>query len=141
MSTENAPETTADAIPADAIPADAIPADLDALVGDWVSLPDVAEHLDIRVTRVHNLVSERRLLAVRRPSPPVRSVPAAFLTGTGVLESLRGTLVLLQDAGYDDEEALRWLFTEDESLPGRPVDALREGHKTEVRRRAQALAW
>ena len=134
MSTENTPATTAEP------PADAIPADLDALVGDWVTLPDVAEHLDIRVTRVHNLVSERRLLAVRRPAPPVRSVPAAFLTETGVLEPLRGTLVLLQDAGFDDEEALRWLFTEDESLPGRPIDHLRRGQRGEVRRRALALA-
>ncbi|NKX51550.1 DNA-binding protein, partial [Arthrobacter deserti] len=41
----------------------------------------------------------------------------------------------------NDEEILRWLFTEDESLPGRPIDALREGRKTEIRRRAQALAW
>lgn len=135
MSTENTTATTAEP------PADAIPADLDALVGEWVTMPDVAEHLDIRVTRVHNLVSERRLLAVRRPAPPVRAVPAAFLTDTGVLEPLRGTLVLLQDAGFDDEEALRWLFTEDESLPGRPIDFLRAGRKAEIRRRAQTLDW
>lgn len=111
------------------------------LVGEWVAFPDIAERWDMPVTRVHNLVSERRLLAVRRPAPPMRAVPAAFLTDTGVLEPLRGTLVLLQDAGFDDEEALRWLFTPDESLPGRPIDALRDGHKTEVRRRAQALGW
>ncbi|WP_414601921.1 Rv2175c family DNA-binding protein [Micrococcus sp.] len=122
-------------------PSDAISADLDALVGEWVTLPDVAEHLDILVTRVHNLVKDGRLLAVRRADPPVRAVPAAFLTETGVLEPLRGTLVLLRDAGYSDVEALRWLFTPDDSLPGRPVDLLRDGHKTEVRRRAQALAW
>ena len=86
-------------------------------------------------------VNNRRLLAVRRPEPAVRSVPALFLTETGVLDSLQGTLVLLADAGFSDEEALRWLFTEDESLPGRPIDALRDGRKTEIRRRAQALAW
>lgn len=123
------------------VPADAIPAELDALVGDWLTLPDVAEHLDQRITRVHSLVKDRRLVAVRRPAPPVRAVPALFLTETGLLEPLQGTLVLLGDAGYSDEESLRWLFTEDPSLPGRPVDALRDGHKTEVRRRAQALAW
>ena len=48
------------------VPTDAIPAELDALVGEWLSVPDVAEHLDQRVTRVHNLVHDRRLLAVRR---------------------------------------------------------------------------
>ncbi len=36
---------------------------------------------------------------------------------------------------------LRWLFTPDDSLPGTPIDALRGGRKTEVRRRAQALAF
>lgn len=123
------------------VPADAIPAELDALVGDWLTMPDVAERLDQRVTRVHNLVKDHRLLAVRRPDPAVRAVPALLLTETGLLEPLQGTLVLLADAGYSDEESLRWLFTEDPSLPGRPIDALRDGRKTEVRRRAQALAW
>ena len=37
--------------------------------------------------------------------------------------------------------ALRWLLAPDETLPGTPVDALRAGRKTEVRRRAQALAF
>jgi hypothetical protein len=120
---------------------DQIPADLDALVGEWVTLPDVAEHLDIVVTRVHNLVKDRKLVAVRRGERSARSVPALFLTETGLVEPVHGTLVLLNDAGYSDEEALRWLFTEDESLPGRPIDALRDGRKTEIRRRAQALAW
>lgn len=120
---------------------DQIPADLDALVGEWLTLPDVAERLDVVVTRIHNLVKERRLVAVRRGERGVRSVPALFLTDTGLVEPLHGTLVLLQDAGYSDEEALRWLFTAEESLPGRPIDALRDGRKTEVRRRAQALAW
>ena len=36
---------------------------------------------------------------------------------------------------------MRWLFTPDDSLPGTPADALRAGRKTEVRRRAQALAF
>ena len=127
--------------PVDRVPSDDVSPELDALVGDWLTLPDVAERLDLRVTRVHNLINDRRLLAVRRPEPSVRAVPAAFLTERGLLEPLHGTLVLLQDAGFDDEEALRWLFTPDESLPGRPIDALRDGHKTEVRRRAQALGW
>jgi hypothetical protein len=48
---------------------------------------------------------------------------------------------VLADAGYDDEAALRWLFREDESLPGTPITALREDRGTEVRRRAQALAF
>jgi hypothetical protein len=48
---------------------------------------------------------------------------------------------LLADNGFADDEALRWLFTEDTSLPGSPVIALREHRGTEVKRRAQALGF
>ena len=34
-----------------------------------------------------------------------------------------------------------WLFREDESLPGTPVQALRDDRHTEVTRRAQASAF
>jgi hypothetical protein len=50
-------------------------------------------------------------------------------------------LTVLHDGGYDDREALAWLFTADDSLPGRPIDALRENRGTEVKRRAQAMAF
>jgi uncharacterized protein len=48
---------------------------------------------------------------------------------------------VLADAGYDDDAALRWLFTPDDSLPGSPVKALAENRGTEAKRRAQALAF
>jgi len=112
-----------------------------ALVGDWVTIPDIAEALDLKVTRVHNLISDGTLVALREPDTNVRKVPALFLSGDHVLESLKGTLVVLKDAGFSDEEAITWLYTADDSLPGRPIDALINGQKTEIRRRAQALAW
>ena len=112
-----------------------------ALVGDWVTIPDIAEALDLKVTRVHNLISDGTLVALREPDKNVRKVPALFLNGDHVLESLKGTLVVLKDAGFSDEEAITWLYTADDSLPGRPIDALINGQKTEIRRRAQALAW
>ncbi|MFI7483024.1 Rv2175c family DNA-binding protein [Kocuria sp. M1R5S2] len=114
---------------------------LDGLVQEWLPLPDVAERLGVVVTRVHGLVDEGALLAVRSPHDNVRRVPAAFLLGHTVLDSLKGTVAVLRDSGFSDVEAITWLFTADESLPGRPVDALRDGRKTEIRRRAQALAW
>ena len=42
-----------------------------------------------------------------------------------------------------DDEIITWLFTPDPTLPveGAPIDALRAGHKTEIRRRAQELAF
>ena len=112
-----------------------------ALVGDWVTIPDIAEALDLKVTRVHNLISDGTLVALREPDTNVRKVPALFLNGDHVLDSLKGTLVVLKDAGFSDEEAITWLYTADDSLPGRPIDALINGQKTEIRRRAQALAW
>ena len=50
---------------------------------------------------------------------------------------------LLADGGMDDLEVIRWLFTPDDALsvPGAPMDALEAGFKTEVRRRAQVLAF
>jgi hypothetical protein len=58
-----------------------------------------------------------------------------------VVKGLPGTLTVLSDAGYSDEESLRWLHTPDDSLPGTPIAALRENRGTEVKRRAQALGF
>lgn len=110
-------------------------------MGDWLALPDVAEALDLSITKVHSLINERSLVSVRVTDRKIRSVPAEFILEGHVLESLKGTVVVLGDSGFSDEEIIRWLFTEDESLPGRPIDALKAGRKTEIRRRAQAMAW
>ena len=115
--------------------------ELEQLVPAWLNLPEVAEALDLPITRVHSLVSERALVSVRIGERKIRSVPADFLVDGGILDSLKGTVVVLADSGYGDEDIIRWLYTEDASLPGRPIDALREGRKTEIRRRAQAAAW
>ena len=96
--------------------------------------------LDVSITKVHGLLDERALAALRIGERKIRSVPAAFLQDGHVVESLKGTIVVLADAGFSDEELIGWLFTPDESLRGRPIDALREGRKTEIRRRAQSLA-
>lgn len=113
----------------------------DALVPEWYTLPEVAEHLDLPVNRVRQLIRDRHLLAFRRGADRVLHVPAAFLDSAKVIKGLPGALTLLADSGYDDVAALRWLFTPDETLPGTPVSALRENRGTEVRRRAQALAF
>ena len=112
----------------------------DALVGEWLSLPEVAVKLSIPSSRVKQLLRDRKLLAVTRPSGE-RAVPAAFLDGGQIVKGLCGTLTVLFDCGFDDEEALRWLFTADETLPGTPIQALCRHRGTEVNRRAQALAF
>jgi hypothetical protein len=113
---------------------------LDALVERWLTVPDVADHLGVDVTRVRRMLDDGLLAGVRRGSPRVFSVPAA-LVEPEPLDALPGTLTVLADAGFERVEALRWLFTPDPSLPGTPVEALRAGRKTEVRRRAQSLAF
>ncbi len=130
-------------------------ADLDELVGEWLTLPDVADRLDQDVARVRRLLQEGRLIAVRRGSPAVLSVPARFLVpghlanpaapgvpGAGpawtVLAALQGTFTVLADVGFSDEGAIRWLFTPAEDLDGTPIAALLAGRKSLVRRLAQA---
>ncbi|MGK5732872.1 Rv2175c family DNA-binding protein [Streptomyces sp. URMC 124] len=117
-----------------------IDAKIDALVPAWLNLPDIAEELGVEVTRVRQLVKEGQLIAVRRGENRVLMVPAAFIGEGKVVKGLAGTLTLLRDDGFTDEEMLEWLFTADPSLPGTPADALRENRGTEVKRRAQALA-
>ena len=112
----------------------------DALVGEWLSLPDVAAQLGIPAGRVKQLLRDRKLLAVTRPEG-TPAVPASFLDGAQIVKGLCGTLTLLFDCGFDELEALRWLFTADESLPGTPIDAIARHRATEVNRRAQALAF
>ena len=112
----------------------------DAHVGDWLSLSEVARRLAIPGARVKQLLRDHKLLGVTRPDGTL-AVPAAFIDGNQVVKGLCGTLTLLFDCGFDDLEALRWLFTADESLPGTPIQAIAANRRTEVNRRAQALAF
>lgn len=112
-------------------------ADLPQPPSGWVSLPDVALRLDVPITKVHQMIRDGAILALRRDG--VLSVPAELIAGRRVLKHLPGVLTLLRDAGYTDEEALRWLYTPDDSLSGIPAVALDGSGATEVKRRAQAL--
>ena len=104
----------------------------------WLTVPDIAERLNLSPSRVRRLIEDRHLLASRREG--VVSVPEVFLTDEGPLPELRGTAILLGDSGFDDDEAIRWLLEPDDSLGVAPIDALLAGRKAEVRRVAQALA-
>ncbi len=100
-------------------------------------LPEVAEQLGLAVTRVHQLLRDHQLLAVRRNG--VAGVPKDFFDATGaVVKPLPGLITVMRDAKYTDEEILEWLYTEDDTLPGRPVDAIHGPLAREVVRRAAA---
>ena len=93
----------------------------DALVGEWLSLPEVATRLGLPIGRVKQMLRDHKLIAVTRPGGD-RAIPAAFLDGEQIVKGLSGTLTVLFDCGFADSEALTWLFTADD-------------------RRAQALAF
>lgn len=112
----------------------------DALVGEWLSLSEAATRLGLPISRVKQLVRDHKLLAVTRPAGE-RDIPAAFLDGDQIVKGLSGTLTVLFDCGFGDEESLRWLFTADDTLPGTPIEALYARRGAEVNRRAQALAF
>lgn len=106
---------------------------------DQLTIPEVAEILGLSPSRVRRLIEDRHLLAVRRDG--VLRVPALFLRDGEPLPELRGTAIVLGDAGYDDEEAVAWLLEPEASLGTSPIEALRSGRKAEVRRVAQALGF
>jgi excisionase family DNA binding protein len=99
---------------------------------------EVAQQLGVSSNRVRQLLREGKLMAV--PGSGNGKIPAEFLQDGAVLKHLPGLLTVLRDGGFSDEEAFEWLFRDDESLPGSPVQALRGNRHTEVTRRAQALA-
>lgn len=117
--------------------------DLETLVGDWLTVPDIAERLGVPLSQVRQMIADREVLGARVGERHVVAVPAKFFGDEGARPELKGTFTVLSDGGMTDEEILRWLFTPDASLPveGAPIDALRAGHKTEIRRRAQELAF
>lgn len=107
---------------------------------DVLPLTEVARRLGHSPNKVRQMLRDGQLIAVRRGGELV--IPADFLGADGVIKGLPGTITVLSDAGFNRTEMLRWLYSEDDSLPGvTPVNALRGSHGTEVKRRAQAMAF
>jgi hypothetical protein len=104
----------------------------------WLTIPDLVDILGLGVGRVRRLIEDRQLAAMRIDG--VLKVPADFIRDGEPLRELRGTLILLADDGFSDDEAIAWLLEPDDTLGIAPIDALRAGRKAEVRRVAQALA-
>ena len=105
---------------------------------DWLSLPELVEVLGEPLGRVKHMLDESQLVGSRRDGA-IR-VPAVFIADGRPIPSLRGTVIVLHDAGFTDDEAIEWLLTTDDSIGRPPIESLREGRKSEVRRVAQGLA-
>ncbi|MES2169333.1 MAG: Rv2175c family DNA-binding protein [Actinomycetota bacterium] len=105
----------------------------------WLTIPELVDTLGIGVSKVRRLIEDRSLLASRIDG--VWKVPEFFIRDGEPLPELRGTLVVLADSGFTDEEAMHWLISDEESIGTSPIEALRSGRKAEVRRVAQALGF
>lgn len=105
----------------------------------WLTVPDLVEVLQLSPGKVHRLIEDRHLLAVRRDK--VLVIPEEFVLDGEPLKELRGTLMLLADDGFSDDEAMQWMLEVNDLLGVSPIAALRAGRKAEVRRVAQALAF
>lgn len=125
----------------------AIPVADDVLDADVavLSLPEVSKRLGLSMNKARQLLRDGYLIAVRRDGELY--VPADFfmegsLGKEGLVKGFAGTVTVLSDAGFSRTEMLRWLFEADDTLPGTtPINALRTNHGTEVKRRAQAMAF
>ncbi|MDI6943559.1 MULTISPECIES: Rv2175c family DNA-binding protein [Microbacterium] len=105
---------------------------------DWLTIPELVEILGEPQGRIRRLLDERALIGSRREGP--LKVPSVFIVDGHPLSSLRGTVIVLADAGFSDDEAIDWLLTTDDTIGVAPITALLAGRKSEVRRVAQTLA-
>jgi len=105
---------------------------------EWLTIPALVDMLGLTQSRVRQLIDDKYLLAIRRDG--VLQVPADFFRDGAPLPELRGTIFVLSDDGFTNEQAMDWLLEVDDSLGVAPIIALRAGRKAEVRRVAQALA-
>ena len=115
--------------------------DLDDLVGTWLDWSEASDQLGVSVSKVRQLIRVHHLAAVVPAEGSGQKIPAELILDQEIVKGVSGVLTLLHDAHYDDRAALTWLFTNDPTLPGRPIDALRENRGAEVKRRAQALGF
>lgn len=129
-----------------------------------VNLSDVADRLGVEESRVKQLVKERRVLAldgdeglqvleqslVELPPEEQYATEVSDRDSEGMrlvrvtdepLPSLRGTVTVLEDGGYSNEELIEWLWTDNPYLEGKPIDFLRSGERKAVNRLAASQSW
>lgn len=104
------------------------------------TIPEAAEHMGVLVTRLIQKLKNHEIIAVYEGS--VAYLPQRYFNKEGELNRfVPGLTALLVDGSYTDQEIITYMFTEDDTLPGRPIDALHGHLAREVMRRAQAMAF
>ncbi len=114
--------------------------DLGDLIADWLDWKAAGAALGVSVSKVRQYIREHQLAAAVPTPGAGQQVPAELIMDGQIVKGVPGLLTILHDGNYDDREVLAWMFTADDTLPGRPIDALRENRGSEVKRRAQAMS-
>jgi len=106
-----------------------------------MTVPECAEALGVPLAKVREYLRDRYLIATRRGENNAWYLPAGQLVesenGMAVLATVRGTVLVLADAGMSDADIVEWLLTDHDELGMTPLAALREGRRAHVRRVAQ----
>ena len=104
----------------------------------WLTVPEVGQRLGLSPGQVHRLVEEHSLLGKKIDG--IFRIPESFLGEDEPVKDVRGTIIVLLDGGFPPDRALEWILDHHDELGTSPIDAIRQGRKTEVRRVAQVLA-
>jgi hypothetical protein len=115
--------------------------DLAALVDEWWDWAAASGALGVSVSKVRQYIREHQLAGAVPVEGEGQRIPAALIQDGAIVKGVPGVLTVLHDGGYNDRTSIAWLFSHDETLPGRPIDALRENRGAEVKRRAQSMAF
>ena len=109
---------------------------------DLLPLPDVAARTGLDIMAVRQLIKDGKVIGTRRAGDDVLCILADQLEEDGTpVKHLPAVITLLRDGRYSDEEVLGWLTAPDDTIPGTPLQALRENRGTEIKRRAQAMGF
>lgn len=114
--------------------------DLSELITDWLDWKAAGDALGVSVNKIRTYIREHQLAAAVPVPGQGQKIPAELIQDGQIVKGVPGLLTVLHDGQYDDREILTWLFTVDDTLPGRPIDALRENRGSEVKRRAHAMS-
>ena len=106
-------------------------------VDHWLTIDEASDQLGVSSSKVRRLIEEHVLFSVRVDKQPM--IPAHLIQNGEPLASIRGTMLMLIDMDFTAEEAVQWLYAENENLGTTPIKALLQGHKAPVRRAAQTL--
>lgn len=105
----------------------------------YLTIPDLVDLFGSTPSKIRRLIEDNYLAAIRIDG--VLQIPVDFIDGREPLPSLRGTLLALHDAGFNNDEAVAWLFADNDELGKSPIKTLKSGNKSAVRRATQGLAY